>query len=387
MPEDFLTPAIESSIAAARESGVIEDAPVEDQNTDDATPVEAKEETPAEVKTEESKEPVVEETDEQKAEKAEKSELDSIKKELLEKTPGLDKGRIRVVDHQAVLTRTRRQHEAAVKELNTKLAGYEAEETQNRIRGAMLAENRPDVFVKHVLMEDPRYKQIFDSMVEEAVAKRGAAPAPKTGEATPAASTAPVELPKPDALLPDGTLGYTAETQQKVIEYYLAKEREAHTAEMTKLREELKPVTSRAEAEKNLQAAFDRQKPILENARANWPEFTENQDAIKALMADDLKKGEAAWASGLPYKLMDLHTAYNKVLYDKLKAGATLTEAEKAKIRAEERAAIAKEQNKSPRPKSNSLTPGHLPAATNGDPNESVPLEDVIRGAMRQANL
>ncbi len=82
-----------------------------------------------------------------------------------------------------------------------------------------LAEQRPDVFVKHVLLNDPRYVKVFEGMIEEAVAKRGATAAPA---GAPAAAPAVTELPKPDSLLPDGSLGYSAEATQKVVEHHLA---------------------------------------------------------------------------------------------------------------------------------------------------------------------
>ncbi len=109
---DAITSAIESSVAAAKEEGIFgggaEEATVEVPSTEVETPAAEPAAPVAETPAAPAATPVVE-TAEQKAEAAkatEKNELDKIRGELLEKTPGLANGKIRVVDHQAVLTRS-----------------------------------------------------------------------------------------------------------------------------------------------------------------------------------------------------------------------------------------------------------------------------------------
>jgi hypothetical protein len=300
--------------------------------------------------------------------KSEADELAEIKTELLGKTPGLAKGRIPVIEHQAVLTRARRKHEAEVAALNTKIEGYkpyDSQDVKEQIAAIRLAENNPDVFFNKVLMNDPRYKALVDARVAEAA--KTVAPA----ATTPAAEAAKPEMPKPDVLNADGTLGYSAEALQKALEFSLAKERDAQAAEMKKLREELAPVTQRAEMETRLTAAMDRQGQVLSNARKNWRGFTDHEPAIRAELA---KPGNES---------IDLFQAYSNVVVGHYETASKVTETERAKIVREAREAVVKELNGAPRTKS--VRPGQLPAASAGDADMST--EDVVRAAMRAANM
>jgi hypothetical protein len=371
MPEtvaDPITAAITSSLDSAREAGTIE--PAADDTPSEAPAADA---AVTESVASPAAEPVPPAPAETPEAKGEADELAAITKELLDKTPGLAKGRIRVVDHQAVLTRTRRAHEKDVAELRAqieKVKHLDSPDTTESLQAMRLAETKPDVFVKQVLLNDSRYVEVFNAMVEEAIAKRGgAAPAARTAGVT----DVPAERPKPDSLQADGTLGYSAEALEQILAIERAEARKASEADLAKLREELKPVTSRAEAETKITQALERQGKVLEDARANWDEFTTHEAEIRAELA---KPGN---------ERMGLDTAYRKVVFGKLKAGATLSESEKARIRAEERVAYAKELNAAPR--TGNLRPGALPAATGGDPNVAAPLEEVIRSSMRAAGM
>lgn len=278
----------------------------------------------------------------------EEAELGTLEKELVEKDPRLNNGQIATRRHQAVLTRQRRQAEAEKAELLAKYEKVKQFENYdpNRLRALEIAETDHDRFVE-ILQGIPQYKAIFDGW------RQPAAPA-----AAPAAPVA--EEPRPDVLLSDGSLAYSAEGQQKVIEYRLAKEREAYRKELEELRGTVKPILEERQSRVNLDKAMVRMKPVLENARATWDGFADNEGEIKA-----------AWQAN---PRMTLEGAYQAVMIPKFKA-------DKTKLEADIRAQVIKDMNE--KSKGSSAIRPVLPEAIPGAGNTDDEITAIIRQSFR----
>jgi hypothetical protein len=304
---------------------------------------------------------------------ADETELATIEKEIVDKTPNLadPNARIQVSRHQAVLTRQRRQAEAEQAKLHAEIAQYKTKYDQHadeRIAAAQLAERNPEVFVKHVLLNDPRYVGVIEGLVNEAISKRGAS------AAVPAPGAYPTEKPKPDTVMPDGSLGYSAEAAEK-LSLYVAGQVKAEVDKALAERDKgLKPVLDREKAIENYNAAYERQGKILKNARESWPDFVEHEKDIRAELG---KPGN---------ERMDLFTAYTRVVPAKLKERATLTDTERAKIARAEREKLEKEINAASRT-STAQRPGQMPAAKAAGEGEPRSLDDVVRDAGRKAGI
>lgn len=334
--------------------------------------------------------PPAEEKKEEPKELTEEEELAKLERELEEKTPTMRNGRIKVSRHQAVVTRNRNRLEAQIAEREAKLKQYERyheivpfehldtqfESTKERLAAITLAETRPDVFLNQVLKHDPRYTPLFDAMIDAAIKERGLTKAEARAEVV-ADLNAPKEKPQPDVLNPDGSMGYSAERAEQLTAYYLAQERSAHKTELDKLREELGPVLTVAETEKQIAQSKENMRPVLERARATWRGFKEHESAIRSHLENN--------------PLSDLYEAYSIVVsdgYEKRIAEAEKKAAEasvaREKLKAELHAELVKEMNsRSPR---NLARPGAPAAAAevHDGPREH---GDVTRQALREAGL
>lgn len=292
------------------------------------------------------------------AEPTEEDELSSIEKELVTKTPDLAKGRLSVSRHQAVVTRIRRQAEAERKKLEAEfepLKQYSAPDVQERLQAIRLAETHPTVFLRQVLLNDPRYQAEIDKLLSERAPKpEAAAPAPDPAD----------EKPKPDRLEADGTLGYSADGAQKLLDWHERHVERKHKADLDALRKEISPVLEKEKHQAAVSEAMTRMRPVLENARATWDGFTEYEADIRAELH---KPGN---------EKMTLHDAYRVVVIPKLRT-------DRAALEADLRKKIVDEMNvKAPKP---TLRPGTLPPAVGGDPATPRALEDVIRESIRSA--
>jgi hypothetical protein len=198
--------------------------------------------------------------------------------------------------HEAVLKKARGEHETAIADVHKKYAEYESPDFKERIGALKLAESDVNGFLD-VLERVPAYK--------EALGKRyGTAPAAekKAGE-----ERKKVEMPKPNIVHEDGRVGYDAEAAQQLAQYHAQQETEELRTQLAELRKVIDPVAqereSKSKNEADYRAALERNKVLLENYRANWPGFKDNEPAIKALVTHED-----------PTKRLPIDQAYHEVV-------------------------------------------------------------------------
>lgn len=302
------------------------------------------------------------------APKTDDDDLKALEKELTAKNPKLAKGRIPVARHQAVLERQRRQaqteRDAAIADARKAYEQYESPAFRAKFQALTLAETSPEKFLSEVLLKTPAYQTLVEKMVAERLA--GAAPAK--------VDDIPDEPPKPDYLFPDGvTLGYTAEGQQKLIEYQrrvaVREATKAAESEIAKIKAQvdqtLQPIVTAQQAQRNLAQAKERVAPVYQ-AALRWPGFKEYEEDIRVEMNKPAYDGLSAQQA--------LERAYDAVAPGRLKV------AEETRL-AEQKAAWVKEMND--RAKTRSVpTPGGLPSANGSDEPKSI--ADIVAATARR---
>jgi hypothetical protein len=332
---DPITAAIESAIAAAEPEPVIADSdPIEG---DEAPAPEAEPEAEAAPEAEAEK----------PAEEAKPAAEAQPKK----------RGVIPLHRHEAVLTNARRAAEVKQAELNKKieeLSRYESPEFKTQLQFLQILENEPGRAVEILRRVDPdRFGKLSWAEQQAVAAAVADAVAP-----TPVSA-----MPDPDALLPDGTLGYSAEGAQKLLDWRMAQERTKLDKELAELRKELNPIKEEREARAAFQQSVSKMSAKLTDARTNWEGFTAKEVEIKAALEQN-----PTWG---------LEEAYRAVVVPGLKA-------DREAIRAEERTKLIAEMNA--KSKARTLAPGQLPSATaaptSSDPDER--LTEIIRASMAQ---
>ena len=285
---------------------------------------------------------------------SDEDELKALEAELTAKTPTLNKGKIPASRHQAVLTRERRKHEAALKELQERYAPYEDPAVKQRLQAFQLAETDPALFVERLVQHPafaPHVQRLTKAQQAE-VAKASPAPA------------APVDLvaPKPDKLNDDGTLGYSPEQAQKFAEYQVAVVRRELAAEIAALKSTVNPIVEERRASENARQLIESVTPILETARARWADFATYEADIQAYMdRPDFPVGLSAKDA--------LERAYDAVVPARRKVDQERREAEL-------RASWTKELNERAKAQ-RAAAPGALPAATGRSGPKTI--EDIVR--------
>jgi hypothetical protein len=303
---------------------------------------------------------------------AEEAEIKAAEKELLAKNPGMKNGRISVSRHQTILERQRRvanEKVAAAEKQFAEVKHLATPETKERLQAVILAEHNPKVFFGDVLLQDPRYRALVDQHVESEIGKRGL-------KAAPAVDEGPKEAPAPDTLLPDGTLGYTAETLQKVIQFHLSEASKKHRDEIDALRKDITPFTEERKGRENFEQAVARQRTVLANARARWNGFSDHEKDIAAEMR---KPGN---------ERMTLEQAYDAVVPAKLQAAADKQKVDRAALEEEIRQKVIKSMND----KTNagaSVATSQARVAAKAVENDDTPRDTgaLIRASMRAAGL
>jgi hypothetical protein len=300
---------------------------------------------------------VVAEKKQETKEPSEEDELKAIEAELAGKEPKLKKGAIPTSRHQAVLTRERRKHEAEITKIKDQLKPFESKDVKEKIAAADLAEHNPTVFLRKVLLNDPRYKAEIDALVQERLGET-------TKETKPATTAVDEERPKPDIVLSDGSIVYSREQNEKLVQWHVDQLKKDHADELTKLRKEIDPLLATHKNATALGSSMTKMQKVLDAARTTWPQFKENEAAMRAEMQ---KPGN---------ERMSLEDAYRTVVIPTL-----LTDREK--IRAEERAAVMKDLE-GQRAKG-TARPGASAPAVAGDANDPDrdPITDVIAAAAR----
>lgn len=346
-----ITPVIESAMAAAG----IDEASTNDTPAAETVTLEPAAGDPAA--------PPAEKT----AEQTEEDELKALETELTTAKPELSRGRISVSRHQAVLTRARRQAERQLEEAKAASAAYEAPDFKERLAAIQLAETNADAFVNQVLMNNPNYRAVFDAMFETRLKTHRPAQ-----EDTKPAPVEVVEKPKPDYLYADGTVGYTAEGQEKLLAWQAAELRKEHAAELKALRDELRPITEQHANAQQLNKSMQAKEVEVRNARSRWAGFKEYE---KDILAELSKPGN---------ERMGLEEAYDNVVPAKIAAKTAQDSVTQEQLKATLRAELIKEMNEKSAVRTG-VTPGNLPAPTNSDAPRDT--EDVIRESMRRAGL
>lgn len=195
-------------------------------------------------------------------------------------------GPIPLKEHKKILDNARAKIKA---EYDEKYAWANAPDVRETLQAFNIAETNKPLFAK-IILGDPEYQQIFQQMFQ-AAPQAQAAPAPV------------VEDIRPDALLPDGNIGYSAEAVNKLLQ-----QREAQLEEKFNKRfEGIDPVIKTLQQREAHEHAKAQQRPILENARKALPGFEENEPAIRAKFEENLfTKGynlESAWREVMLPKL------------------------------------------------------------------------------------
>lgn len=224
--------------------------------------------------------------------KTEEDEILEIERQLTKDNPSLERGQISRSRHQAMLTRRGREHEAAIAALKAEhekaLGQYQTQEFKENLAALDIVRNDPATFIQHFLLNDERYKTALSEHFKNEFAK--AAPA----EAVPAPALN-IQRPEPDMLLPDGSAYYTPETLEKVVLHDVQKAvasiEEKWNKRFDGIDELTKVAKQHREHSEGLRQATDRQSRIFEDAKANWPRFTEPA-IYEAIKAEVFKEGQ-----------------------------------------------------------------------------------------------
>lgn len=212
----------------------------------------------------------------------EEAELKALELDLKAKTPTL-RGNIDVARHQAVLTRARNLHQKeleAAKAEAQQLAWAKDPEVQATLQAMQLAGTDRKAFVE-LLLRDPEYANLIDwkQLKKEAVAEVKAQ----------ASST----RPGPNAKTPDGTQEYYDDKGlQALLDWHTQQASEkAKTEALAVVEAKYGKIAEKFELEGIWNQALEAGKGQLEQARANWPQFKENEAAIKDCLAKNPKYG------------------------------------------------------------------------------------------------
>lgn len=233
------------------------------------------------------------------AEKAEEEELTKIQADLVAKNPNL-RGKIDVPRHQAVVTRLRNQHEKqlaearAFQEKYEKLKWAEDEGVLKALEALSLAETDQKRFAE-ALLKDERFSKLLQFIPEQ----------PQT---PPQAE----ERPTPNKLTEDGKFQYyDDEGIEQLLAWHGSKIEKMLTEKFEKM---YGPIRNEFESRNLWNQRLEKARERLELARQSWDGFRENEDAIKAYMAQNKKA--------------DIDDAYRAVVVKKLKDERAVNEEE-----------------------------------------------------------
>lgn len=305
---------------------------------------------PAEATTEEKPEATPPPADDEE-------ELAAIAKELTEKNPALNKGKLPVSRHQAILERARRKHDADIKALNEKYAKYEDAEFQAKMSVTELAATDPDGYLAR-LYQLPQYRERIDRIIASRTAQPAAEPP------APAAQPKDDPEPQPDYMFPDGSLGFSAAAQKQWQEW---SQRKIAADYEKKLNERLGPVEARvkAEAERERQQQETAQNYATADdalsAAKTWPGFEEYAEDIRQETLKPKYDGMTA------YKALSM--AYGAVVPSKLRL-------KEEQLKAQVKAETLKELNEKSRAK-RQAQPGTAPSVVTGERS----VLDIVREA------
>lgn len=236
------------------------------------------------------------------------------------------------------------QHTPKYAELETKTKDYETRlEKVGRFEQILF--NDPKQFLG-MLENIPAYKEFF-TFVRQAYATSAGLPL----DPTKTAKNVDDDMPMPDK---DG--GYSIEQFRKALDWQSKKSRKEFEAE---LNQRFGPIEQQYRAQQQIQQVMPEIQAMVNEARTNWPLFTENEAAIIEVLRTDPKA--------------TLDAAYRRVVVPKLQSNtdSAREEARKAALEEVKRAAtstsVASRQTKSVK-------------ADDGEPRD---LDDVIRDSIK----
>lgn len=246
------------------------------------------------------------------------------------------------------------EHTRTLTEKTAKLTEYEAHLTRiAEVENLMF--NDPDAFIE-VLNTLPGYAERFGA------------------KTAPAAQFVPTEArPRPDAQNADGSPGYSEEGLQALLDWTISQASAKATAEAeARISKRYEPI-ERSFKQKQADAEFDRVEAPkvaakLKDARDNWEGYREHEAEIQAAYLAD--------------KSLTLDAAWRKVVVPKLKASQATLKTDRAAIRAE----ILAELAKAPAGTSIGSSSVSTAAKVTADAEPATP-EDAVRAALRAKKL
>ncbi len=179
---------------------------------------------------------------------------------------------IPVSRHKAVLTKARKQAEAAqekLKALEWAVAPGAAEKQQ----AIELADKNPELFAD-VLLADERFAAIFKS-------KFGATAAPAPVQKAAAETAAPTDKPQPDVLFPDGSVGYSAAAQEALIEWRVKDALKGVDERFAPVEKERKEAQELAVHRAEFERSVGTERMRIEHAKKSWPGYAQHEQAVK----------------------------------------------------------------------------------------------------------
>jgi hypothetical protein len=259
-------------------------------------------------------------------------QVDEIAREL-----GFKPGKIphaKEVERKArkLLERRQAEHTAALAELNQRLerlSPYESEQFQRALESWRVLDEDPERFLHALAQADPRYNQILSTVFRQPQAQ-------------------PDPAIEPDTLLADGTLGYSPQAMQRLLDQH---ERRIEQ----KLSERFGPIEQDWRVAQKRRGALAKAQATLQDAQT-WPGFAENQDGILQALQGD--------------RSLSLEAAYRKTVFTKLAAN-----------RDEIRRQVLAELNAKPRAAAG-IAPGRAGSPSAKSSSEPRDLEDVIRDSI-----
>ena len=199
------------------------------------------------------------------------------------------------------------------------LAQYEGPEFREQQEALALAESNPEAFLSALIQSDSRYAEL----IQRAITAQQAPQAPNSADINIG----------PDVMLPDGSLGWSPEAMQRMMDARAAQAAQAAEQRINQqLEQRYGPIEARYRQEQMMHGALSKVQSALEQARS-WVGFNENETDIKQELLADRK--------------LTLEQAYIKVVSPKLAAS-----------RDQIRQQVLAEMGKKPRAAAASIAPG-----------------------------
>jgi hypothetical protein len=177
--------------------------------------------------------------------------------------------------HKAILQGQRTRYENQIRERDQKLSTYESPEVQQKLQAVEIADTHPELFVE-VLVADPKLRPLFEKHFSA-----GAANGAPSGMA-PAPPAAVGGRPGPDYVAPDGTVGFTPQGFEAVLEWERQQARKEFEATLEERLKPVQPLLSREENRQKFEQERAAKQQEIDEAIASWPGFKDNLSDVLA---------------------------------------------------------------------------------------------------------